>query len=81
MDGCVRHGSTSGKGKGGFGGFLSHWFEWRFECILQLFQGKITHRSNFAASRLCAMWHWHCVVGVSYPWLNDWTRLQWALHS
>jgi len=23
----------------------------------------------------------HCSVDVVYPWLNDWTRLQWALHS
>jgi len=36
------------------------------------------HRSNFAASRFSAMWHWHCVVDASYPWLSDWTRLQWA---
>ena len=23
------------------------------------------------------MWHWHCIVDVSYPWLSDWTCLQW----
>jgi len=27
------------------------------------------------------MWHWHCIVDVSYPRLSDWTRLQWALQS
>jgi len=25
------------------------------------------------------MWHWYCVVDMSYPWLSDWTRLQWAM--
>jgi len=39
------------------------------------------HRSYFAANRLNAMWHWHCVVDVSYLQLTDWTPLQWALHS
>jgi len=42
---------------------------------------KITRYSNFAASRLSAIWHWDCVVDVSYPRLSDWTRLQWALHN
>jgi len=47
--------------------------------------GKITRRSNFAASSLSVMWHWHCAVNVSYPrlypWLRNWTHLQWALHN
>jgi len=30
------------------------------------FKRKITRRSNFAASRLSAMWYWHCLVDVSY---------------
>jgi len=41
----------------------------------------MTRHSNFAASRLSAMWHRHCGVDVAYPRLSDWTRLQWALHS
>jgi len=45
------------------------------------FQKKITRRSNFAASRLRAMWHWHCVVDVLYPQLSHCSCLQWALHS
>jgi len=24
---------------------------------------------------------WHCGVDVAYPWLSDWTCLQWALCS
>jgi len=28
------------------------------------FKKKITRRSNFAASRLSTIWHWHCVVDV-----------------
>jgi len=38
------------------------------------------HSCKFAASRLSAVWHLHCGLNVSYPWLNDWTHLQWALH-
>jgi len=45
------------------------------------FRKKITRRCNFAASKLSAIWHWHCGVYVSYPRLSDWTRLQWALRS
>jgi len=38
-------------------------------------------RCNFAVNKLSTVWHWHCRVGVSYPLLSDWTRLQWVLHS
>ena len=36
------------------------------------FQEKIMCCSKFAASRLSTMWHWHCIVDVSYPrgWVN-----------
>ena len=39
---------------------------------------KIMLRSNFAASRLSAMWHWHCGGDVSYLRLSDETCLQCA---
>jgi len=43
----------------------------------------IFFKSRVAATlqRVSPMWHWHCIVDVSYPRLSDCTRLQWALHS
>jgi len=43
--------------------------------------GKNQVSQQLSASTLSAMWHWHYGVDVSYPWLSDWTRLQWALCS
>ena len=35
----------------------------------------------FCGGMECIGRMWHCGVDVAYPWLSDWNRVQWALHS